>query len=142
MHEQAHPSLTTKCAATGLSRTRSALQLLLRHERDLILALLSSPGSRACLLQKEAPLPRYLSMTSGRGPSTDCTSPATRVLMADRQCASRHCRNHSMSRLPLVALLLGASLAASAVNRSNPTCTPQAWHRSGDIPIARQQPLG
>ena len=66
-------------------------------------------------------------MTSGRGPNTAWTSPATSVLIADRQCASRHCRNHSISRAPPVAALLGPSLAASAVRRSSPTCTHRAW---------------
>ena len=66
-------------------------------------------------------------MTSGRGPNTAWISPATSVLIADRQCASRHCRNHSISRAPPVAALLGPSLAASAVRRSSPTCTHRAW---------------
>ena len=66
-------------------------------------------------------------MTSGRGPNTAWTSPATSMLIADRQCASRHCRNHSISRAPPVAALLGPSLAASAVRRSSPTCAHRAW---------------
>ena len=70
-------------------------------------------------------------MTSGRCPSTACTSPATKVLTADRQCPSRHCRNHSIRRLPPLALLPGASLAASAVRRSSPTCTPTAPLKKG-----------